>query len=107
MRNYYEYLKLILHAPIFTLDRLSAIFYMNLGWVSKPVPSLVEKPDPYLYEMKSKLAPEVLNHTIHFSKENIAPRPWGWQWKEDWGVWSSGKDARIALITPILQVMSC
>ena len=100
VRNYYESLRLIVHAPLFTLDRLVAILYMNLGLVSKPVSRLVEMPDPYLYEMKSKLAPAALNQAIQFSKENIAPRPWGWQWKEDWGVWSSGKVARIALIAP-------
>ena len=91
-RNYYEYIKLITQGPLLSWDRLKAIMLVNLN--------LIPKPNPYLYQYGSYLHPVAKDEIIYFSKPGLTARNLGWQAHEEWGTWSSGKTARLALSVP-------
>jgi arabinofuranosyltransferase len=95
-RNYYEYIKLITQGPLLSWDRLKAIMLVNLN--------LIPKPNPYLYQYGSYLHPVAKDEIIDFSKAGLTARNLGWQAHEEWGTWSNGKNARLALPVPDAKI---
>jgi arabinofuranosyltransferase len=91
-RKYYEYIKLIAQGPLLSWDRLKAIILVNLN--------LIPKPNPYLYQYGSYLLPVAKDEIIYFSKAGLTARNLGWQTHEEWGTWSNGNKARLALSIP-------
>jgi arabinofuranosyltransferase len=95
-RNYYEYIKLITQGPLLSWDRLKAIMLVNLN--------LTPKPNPYLYQYGSYLHPVAKDEIIYFSKAGLSAQNLGWQANEEWGTWSNGSKARLALPAPDVKV---
>lgn len=91
-RNYYEYIQLITQGPLLSWDRLKAILLVNFN--------LIPKPNPYLYQYGSYLHPVAKDEIIDFSKPGLTVKNLGWQANEEWGTWSNGKGARLALPVP-------
>jgi hypothetical protein len=91
-RNYYEYIKLITQGPLLSWDRFKAILLVNFN--------LIPKPNPYLYQYGSYLHPVAKDEIIYFSKAGLAAQNLGWQANEEWGTWSNGNKARLALPIP-------
>ena len=96
--NYFSYIKLITQGPLLSWDRFKAIVLINL--------SLIPKPNPYLYQYGSYLKPIAKDESIYFSKPGLTARKLGWQGNEEWGTWSNGKNARLALPVPEGQINS-
>jgi len=91
-RNYYEYIYLITHGPLLSWERLKVILLVNTNQVPKP--------NPYLYQYGSSLNPVGKDEPIYFSKAGLTAQNLGWQTPEDWGTWSNGTHARLALALP-------
>ena len=91
-RNYYNYIKLITQGPLLSWERFKAIVLINLN--------LIPKPNSYLYQYGSYLKPIAIDEIIYFSKPGLTARKLGWQGNEEWGTWSNGKQARLALPVP-------
>lgn len=91
-KKFYDLIRLITQDKIFTLSRMQAIFLINLN--------LVTKPQEYLYQFSTKLRPTKINEVISFSSETLTPRASGWQYRESWGTWSDGKNARLTILLP-------
>ena len=91
-RNYYEYIQFITQGPLLSWDRLKAIMLVNFN--------LIPKPNPYLYQYGSYLHPIAKDEIIYFSKSGLTAKNLGWQPNEEWGTWSNGNKARLALPVP-------
>ena len=97
-RNYYSYIQLITQGSLLSWERFKAILLINLN--------LIPKPNPYLYQYGSYLKPIAKDEIIYFSKPGLTARKLGWQGNEEWGTWSNGKKARLALPVPEGQINS-
>lgn len=95
-QNFYSAIKLVTQGPLLTWDRLKTIFLLNFN--------LIRKPNPYLYQYGPILEMPLNGGTIYFSKSTLTSRSLGWQAHEDWGVWTNGSSARLAVRLPNAEV---
>jgi arabinofuranosyltransferase len=88
-KDFYSAIKLVTQGPLLSWERLKTIALLNLN--------LIPKPNQYLYQYGSNLEVPLNDGAIHFSRAGLTSRSLGWQGHEDWGTWSNGNSARLAL----------